>query len=79
MNVEHKLDRIEERLDSIDKTLAVNTELLAVHIRRTNLLEETLEPIKVHVSKVDLIGQIFMWVVGLGSVASVIFRFFFPS
>jgi hypothetical protein len=38
-----KIDDIDARLGSIDKTLAVNTELLAQHIHRTHLIEEALK------------------------------------
>lgn len=36
-----KLDQLDARLDSIDKTVAVQTQQLAEHMRRTELLEGT--------------------------------------
>ncbi len=51
--IHDKLDRIEQRLNNIDVTLAVNTESLKEHIKRTNLLEAAMEPIKAHVNRVD--------------------------
>jgi chromosome segregation ATPase len=55
-----KLDKIEERLNSIDITLERNTVSLEHHIRRTDLLQDSsqnlsaqLEPIKTHVTKVQ--------------------------
>ena len=41
--LENKIDKVQETLASIDKTLAVNTESLVTHIKRTNLLESRLE------------------------------------
>jgi endonuclease III len=41
-----KMDKIFERLNSIDNTLAAQHETLKEHIRRTELLEKTIEPLK---------------------------------
>lgn len=65
-----KVDKIDERLDSVDKTLAVNTELLDVHIKRTNLLEDQLQNIRTHVEGVKLFGKVLSW--GVGIVAAVV-------
>jgi hypothetical protein len=51
--MESKIDKIDERLDSIDKTLAVNTESLKEHMRRTEMLENTVIPIKTHVNQLQ--------------------------
>ena len=53
MKIHERLDRIEEKLANIDKTLAVNTASLQEHIKRTNLLEEALKPVEQHVARVD--------------------------
>lgn len=37
--IDRKFDHVETRLDSMDKTLVKNTENLAEHMRRTDLLE----------------------------------------
>lgn len=50
--LDNKIDKIDTRLDKIDVHLAVYNEQLTEHIRRTELLEEDLSPIKDHVSKV---------------------------
>ena len=49
--IEEKLDRIDERLDSLDKNMAVNNTLLEYHIKRTDMLEEEVKPLKGHVLK----------------------------
>jgi len=51
--IEEKLDRIDERLNSIDKTLASQHVSIAEHIRRTNILENDLKPVKKHVIMVE--------------------------
>lgn len=43
-------EKIFDRLSSIDSTLAAQHETLKEHIRRTELLEEAIEPIKKHIS-----------------------------
>jgi len=53
--LEEKIDIVVEKIANIDVTLAKQSVLLDEHIRRTNLLEDTLEPIKNHVNKVDFI------------------------
>jgi hypothetical protein len=62
--LDEKLDKVEERLGSIDITLAKNTQSLDEHIRRTELAEEAigfikdeLKPIQKHVTQVHTILQ----------------------
>ena len=47
-----QIDRVENKVDNIDVTMARNTTLLEEHIRRTNILEDELKPIKEHVANV---------------------------
>lgn len=51
--LEDKLDKIDSRIDNIDITLARQSEILDIHIKRTNLLEEALKPIEKHVAMVN--------------------------
>ena len=44
--IENKLEKIDERIDSIDKHLAVYNSQLRFHIKRTDMLEEELKPLK---------------------------------
>lgn len=46
--IENKIDRISDRIGSIDVTLAAQHESLSDHIRRTELLEETVKPLVRH-------------------------------
>lgn len=50
-NVSKRLDRIESSIHSIDKTLAINTEHLSEHMRRTALIEHELRPVVKHVEQ----------------------------
>ncbi len=49
---EDKLDRVVERIGSIDSTLAAQHVSLSEHIRRTNILEDKLAPVEKHVAMV---------------------------
>ena len=44
--IEEKLDRIDRRIDSIDKHLAVYNTQLKFHIKRTDMFEEEVKPLK---------------------------------
>jgi|TARA_R110002020_G_scaffold19416_1_gene67192 chromosome segregation ATPase len=44
--IDRKLEKIDERIDSIDKHLAVYNSQLRFHIKRTDMLEEELKPLK---------------------------------
>jgi hypothetical protein len=65
--IEEKVDKIHDAIKSIDVTLAGQHVSLAEHIRRTELLETEVRPIKEHVAFMQaclrLIGAI---TVGLG-------------
>lgn len=60
-----KVDKIDERLDSVDKTLAVNTQLLDIHIKRTDLLEREVSRVKGHVDFVSTLGRVLAWGAGI--------------
>lgn len=62
-----QLDRIEARLDSTDATLIRNTISLEEHIKRTDLLEQDLKPIKAHVQLMNTLAKIVS--VGAGAAA----------
>ena len=75
--LDEKLDKVEERLGSIDVTLAKNTQSLDEHIRRTELAEEAiglikeeLKPIQKHVTQVHTILQAIGFVSLVVSIAA---------
>ena len=51
--LEFKIDKIDQRINNVDVTLAAQHESLKDHIRRTNLLEEQVKPIEKHVNMVN--------------------------
>lgn len=51
--IENKLDEVVSRIGSIDVTLGMQEVSLADHIRRTELLENDLKPIKIHVAMIS--------------------------
>lgn len=63
--LENKLDKLSEKLSSIDKTLVAQHESLKEHIRRTELLEKDMEPIKKHVIMIQG-GVKFLAILGTG-------------
>ena len=60
--LEDKLDKVVEKIGSIDSTLAAQHEALKDHIRRTNLLEEKVEPIEKHVHMVNGVSKFLAFV-----------------
>ena len=62
IRIESKIDKVVDHLGSIDSTLAAQHESLKIHIKRSDLLEAQVEPLKTHVAMVagalKLIGVI---------------------
>lgn len=68
------LDRVEVRLDGLDRGLGTNNALLAEHMRRTELLESTVMPIS-RVYELSKIGiRISIWVLGTSSVLALLVK-----
>lgn len=68
-HINARLERIEATLNRIDVTLAKQHVSLETHIKRTDLLEERLEPISAHVAIVGAIGKIL---IGSGGVVGLV-------
>lgn len=51
--LDSKLDKTNEKIHGIDITLVRNTESLEEHMRRTELLEKDIQPIKRHVHMLE--------------------------
>lgn len=64
-----KLEDLDGRLDKIDITLAAQHVVLTEHVRRTEILENQMEPIKSHVATVGAIGKIIF---GLGALVALV-------
>jgi len=50
--IEQKLEKIDEKMDNIEKHLAVYNAQLRFHIKRTDILESEVKPLKIHLHKV---------------------------
>ena len=53
IKLDSKVDKISDRLSSVDVTLARQHESLDTHIKRTEILEEKLEPVEKHVAMMN--------------------------
>lgn len=71
--LETKIDKLDDRLDNINLILVKNTDLLDIHIKRTDALEEyvkeevvkrDLDPIKAHVNDVKAAMRVLKWIGG---------------
>lgn len=71
--IEAKVDKIDGRLLVIDKTLVKQEANLKEHMRRTDLLENDLRPIKTHVAMI----QGALKLIGLIALLTTIIKFFF--
>jgi archaellum component FlaC len=63
--LEEKMDIVSDKLDVVDKHLAVYNEQLKEHIRRTEILEANVEPVKRHVSMVNGVFRFLAYLAGL--------------
>ena len=66
--IRDKLDDVETAQSTMNETLAVNTTLLGEHIRRTNDLEDRVDPIEDHVKGAQTLMSATKW--GLGVLVS---------
>lgn len=64
IRIEEKIDKVIDRVSSCDVTLAAQHVTLKEHMRRTEALEQIVEPIREHVNTVAAFGKIVVWTVG---------------
>lgn len=53
MSTDAKIDKIINDIGEIKVTLAVNTQSLVEHVRRTEIIESDMKPVKKHVQRVQ--------------------------
>lgn len=85
--VVEQLDKLDDKLDAVDKTLVKQEENLREHMRRTELLEkqhemlqsdihEELEPIKSHINQVKGISKFLAAALPLlGAAAGAVYKY----
>ena len=64
------IEQIKKSLTSIDKTLALQHLSLDTHIKRTNLLEQKLDPIERHVEQIRGIAKLLGFLVAVAGVVA---------
>lgn len=64
--VEHKIDVVQKDISDINRTLAVNTELLDIQMRRTEALEEIVDLMQTNQAKFQGGIKVLHWSVGIG-------------
>lgn len=74
IQMDNKIDLILEKIHNIDKTMDRNTVSLELHIKRTNLLESELKPIKEHVQLMNAIAKVIVFVGVLIGIFSKLFN-----
>lgn len=72
---DERLSEIERTLHAIDKTLAINTEHLAEHMRRTAIIESELQPVVKHVEQMRGAGKLVALLALIASIVSVLIIF----
>lgn len=72
--IEDKIDKLSEHLGKIDSTLAAQHISLDHHIKRTDLLEEQVAPIKRHVDGVQWTMKLLGWIGGVASAVVAILK-----
>lgn len=74
MSTESKLDKIQEDVSEIKTHLAVYNEQLKIHIRRSDLLEEQMAPVKKHVDMVNGALKLIGVLAAVAAIAEVFLR-----
>jgi predicted neutral ceramidase superfamily lipid hydrolase len=74
-DINGRLRNIETSLHAIDKTLAINTEHLADHIRRTGIIEDELKPVVKHVEQMRGAGKLIALLALIATIMTVVLIF----
>lgn len=77
--IDDKIDFIVEKIHAIDKTLERNTASLELHMKRSDLLEQKLEPVEKHVAAVTGIVKAVSVFGVIVSTAAILYKFFSQS
>lgn len=73
--LEAKIDKLDDRLDTVDKTLVLQEANLREHMKRSDLLEKKLEPVEKHVNAVNTVFKMIGVFASLGTIAKAIMMF----
>lgn len=82
----NKIEKMDDKINNVDRTLIRNTASLELHMERTrqnedmiNLLREDMKPIKRHVAMVDGVLRMVGILASLASIAVGVYKIFFES
>ena len=67
-----RIDKLDDRLLSIDTTLSAQHESLQIHIKRTDLLEQQMEPLKKQSAILNFIWKIGLALLGSGVLMTIL-------
>ena len=73
------LDKIDGRLGNLERGLDVNNALLDEHMRRTEILENTVVPISRAYELSKVIIRISIWLLGTSSVVALLVKLFWAK
>lgn len=74
--IELKIDKLDTKLDSVDTHLAVYNEQLKIHIKRTELIEQDLLPIKAHVHQLKGAAKLVAIVASCFTILTILYNLF---
>lgn len=74
--VHDKLDKLDNRMDKIDLTQVAILKDLKYHIKRTNLLENELHPIKNRYQQLIGVLKLAGWVAACSAIIEVVLRIY---
>ena len=72
----NKVDKLDEKLDIIDTHLAVYNEQLKIHIKRTELIEADVAPIKEYIIQLNGAIKVVTYIVGISGTIVAIIKYF---
>ena len=75
--IEEKLDKLDSRLDSIDVTLGKQHVTIADHIKRTEILEKEVVPLKSHMNQIIGAGKFIAIIAAIFTVLTVFLKYKF--
>jgi len=74
MSTDIKLDKIQEDVGEIKTHLAVYNEQLKIHIKRSSMLEQKIEPIEKHVNMVNGAIKLISILAAIAAIVELIVR-----
>lgn len=74
--MERKIDKIAADISEMRIDVAEIRKDINYHIKRTDLLESAVEPLKEHIANVNFLFRAIAWVAGLSGLIGLIVKFY---